>query len=386
MHGLSAMKVIVIGGGIGGMAVGAALARLGITADVYEQAPAIAEVGAGVGLWSNALRSLDALGAGDAIRAACRPLRVVELDNERGDVLSRVDLGVIGGDFARAACHVVPRSILLDALRARVPAERVHVGKKCTATDQTADGVRATFADGSEATGDYLIGADGVRSVVRAHVVGADDEVRYSGQTCFRGVARMPPEEPGVIREIQGRGRRCAVCPINDEVVYWWAALNAPAGAILPPAERRAFVLDAYRGWPFSFESFVAGTPSESVLHNDLIDRVPVRSFSRGRMVLVGDAAHPTTPNLGQGANMAIDDAIVLARALAGSAAPFAEYERQRLVRTTQIVQRSWRFGVACRWTSAPAVWLRELAVRATPQSAVVSMMRWQVLDDVGGL
>ena len=367
------------------MATAAALARVGIVADVYEQAPAIAEVGAGVGLWSNALRSLDVLGAGDSIRAACRPLQIVELDNERGEVLSRVDLRAIGGDFSRAACHVVLRTILLDALRARVEAERVHVGKKCTAIEQSGDSVTARFADGSEATGDHLIGADGIRSVVRGYVVGPD-ELRYSGQTCFRGVARMPPQEPGVIREIQGLGRRCAVCPVNDDTVFWWAALNAPAGAILPPAERRAFLLDAYRDWPFSFPSFVAATPIDSVLQNDLIDRVPIKSFSRGRVVLVGDAAHPTTPNLGQGANMAIDDAIVIARALAGSTEPFAEYERVRLKRTTQIVNRSWRFGQMCQWTSAPARWVRELAVRATPASTVESMFRWQVLDDVGGL
>lgn len=126
-----------------------------------------------------------------------------------------------------------------------------------------------------------------------------------------------------------------------------------------------------------------------AILQNDLVDRAPARTYVRGRIALGGDAAHPTTPNLGQGANMAIDDAIAIARALRDEAsveAALARYETERLPRTRLIVDRSWSFGRMCRWDSAPGVALREALVRLPPDRAMRRMLRWQILDGVGAL
>ncbi len=220
------------------------------------------------------------------------------------------------------------------------------------------------------------------------HVVG-QDEVRYSGQTCFRGVAKMRPPEPGVIREVQGRGQRGSVSPIDEETVYWWTAHNAAKESMLPQESRKEFLLKRYRGWPFGLPDAIAATPEQEILQNDLVDRAPTRVYTRGRVVLSGDAAHPTTPNLGQGANMAIDDSIALARSLrdeASVSAALDRYQRERVPRTRLVVQRSWSFGRMCTWDSALGVWLREAMVGLTPERVMRDMLRWQILESVGRL
>jgi len=381
-------RILILGGGIGGLSAAIALRSVGFDAEVFEQSPELREAGAGVALWSNALASLDQLGVGEALRRSSLPLRVLTGANARGKTLSLVNLDELGPDFANAACHVVLRSTLLAALAARLPEAAVHTGRRALRIEARPERVRVHFDVGAAEEGELLIGADGLYSLARREVVG-ETKLRYSGQTCFRGVARTRLEDAPVLREIQGAGQRGAVCPVDDETVYWWAAHNAEEGSLLEPRARQAHLLARYAGWPFGLEAAIAATPSDAILQNDLLDRAPINAYARGSVVLIGDAAHPTTPNLGQGANMAIDDAIVLARALreeASRAVACARYERERLPRTRQIVERSWSFGQMCRWQSPLAVWLRELMLGLTPEHVMRRLLRAQILDGVGAL
>jgi 2-polyprenyl-6-methoxyphenol hydroxylase-like FAD-dependent oxidoreductase len=381
-------RILVLGGGIGGLSAAAAFRAVGFHVEVFEQAPELREVGAGVGLWSNAMESLDQLGVGQDVRRACRPLRVAAGANTEGRTLTSFALDDLGPDFATAACFVVLRPTLLGALARRLPEDAMHKNCRGVHVDAAEDRVTLRFDSGRIEEGDLLVGADGLHSVVRTHVVGPD-RIRYSGQTCFRGVARMVPPEPDVIREVQGRGQRGSVCPVDEQTVYWWVAHNSPKDALLPRERRRQALLDRYRGWPFGLPEAIAATPEDAILQNDLVDRAPTRVYTRGPVVLCGDAAHPTTPNLGQGANMAIDDSIVLARALRDEttvSAALQRYERERLPRTRLVVERSWAFGRMCTWDSAIGVWLREAMVKLTPDRVMKDMLRWQILDSVGRL
>jgi 2-polyprenyl-6-methoxyphenol hydroxylase-like FAD-dependent oxidoreductase len=381
-------RVLIAGGGIGGLAVAAALGKVGIHADLYEQAPELREVGAGVGLWSNALGSLDQLGAGDDVRAATVPVRILSAAAADGRVTTSIRLDDLGAEFAEASCRVVPRQTLLAALARQVAAERVHTGNRVVAAESAGSAVHVRFHTGWAEEGDLLIGADGLHSVIRSMVVG-QDSIRYSGQTCFRGLATMPSANAREVREIHGAGQRGSVCPIDGRRVYWWVAHNAAVNEIVPPELRKAMLLERYRGWPFGLPDAIAATEDGGILQNDIVDRKPARRYARGRVVLVGDAAHPTTPNMGQGANMAIDDAIVLARALRDEDAledALARYERERLDRTRLIVKRSWTFGRPFRWKSRPAVKLREALLRRTPARALTDLLRWQILESVGSL
>lgn len=378
-------RILVVGGGIGGLSTTIALRSAGFHTEVFEQSSELREAGAGVGLWSNAMASLDQLGV--AIRGS-RPLRTVAGANARGKELSLIKLDTLGPDFASAACFVVLRPVLLAALAERLPKDVVHTSSRALRVEALEGRVRVHLEGGRVEDGDLLVGADGLHSLVRQLVVG-QDSLRYSGQTCFRGVTRLRSAEADTLREIQGRGQRGAVCPVDSETVYWWAAHNAPAGKILEPTSRRAHLLARYRGWPFGLEDAILSTTSEAILQNDLMDRPPARNYVRGRVVLSGDAAHPTTPNLGQGANMAIDDAIALARSLRAEATvsgALERYQRERLPRTRQIVQRSWSFGQMCLWESALAVWLREAMIRLTPKSMMRGLLRSQILEGVGDL
>jgi 2-polyprenyl-6-methoxyphenol hydroxylase-like FAD-dependent oxidoreductase len=311
------------------------------------------------------------------------PLRTVAGSNAGGKVLTLVRFDDLGPEFASAACSIVLRPVLLAALAERLPAASIHTNSRAVKVEALSDRVRVGFDDGRVEEADVVVGADGLNSVVRPLVVG-NDTIRYSGQTCFRGIARMEPPEPGVLREVQGAGLRCAVLPVNAETVYWFTAMNASAGKTLPQEQRKTFLLERFRGWPHGLEEAIGRTPESSILQNDLVDRPPARIYAKGRLVLIGDAAHPTTPNLGQGANMAIDDGIVLARCLREEPTipeALAQYQRERLPRTRLVVQRSWNFGQMCLWESPLAVRMREASLRLTPRSMLKNFLRWQILE-----
>ena len=306
-------RILVLGGGIGGLSAAIALRIAGFEADVFEQSPELREAGAGVGLWSNAMASLEQLGVADAVRRRSTPLRTVAGANAHGETLSMLRLDALGSEFASAACFVVLRPELLAALAERVPKQCVHTNRRAVRVERLADRVRVHFEEGSVEEGELLVAADGLHSLARPLVVG-EDRIRYSGQTCFRGVARVRVAEADVLREIQGRGQRGAVCPVDEETAYWWVAHNAAEGRMLARSARKSQLMERYANWPFGLEQAIAATPADAILQNDLTDRAPAHTYTSERVILTGDAAHPTTPNLGQGANMAIDDAIALAR------------------------------------------------------------------------
>lgn len=373
---------LIIGGGIGGHTLAIALAKAGIEPRLFERAPQLGEVGAGLGVWANAMRVLDRLGVGQKVRKLGSPLRRGEIVSWRGRVLSVLDIEGVTNDLG-AGCYLLHRAELLAAIAEAVPAGVARAGMRCVRIEQEGEKVRAHFENGEVAEADVLIGADGLHSVVRASLWG-EEPLRYSGQTCYRGIAPLGPLEPQVIRELSGPGLRAAVCPLDARRVYWWAALNAPEGEADVPAERQNYLLDKFRGWPHGIVDFIAATPAASILRNDLVDRAPLPSWSRGRVTLLGDAAHPTTPNLGQGACMAIEDAPVLADALASTSCPataFRVYETRRLTRTTSVTKASWNFGRLARWQHPAAVWLRETLFRSAPAFLLERSLREQVAE-----
>jgi 2-polyprenyl-6-methoxyphenol hydroxylase-like FAD-dependent oxidoreductase len=382
-----ARSIAIVGGGIGGLACALALRRVGFDARVFEQAPELAEVGAGMGLWCGAVRCLEELGVADSFWKARRcPFERAEIATPDGRVLTGFELGAA---TRHAPSFVVHRAVLHEALAAELDPARIALAARCVGLEQDAGGVTLRFADGSEARADAVVGADGLRSAVRAALFGPC-EPRYSGETCYRAVTRFAVREPGTLREVQGPGRRSAVHPLDPERVYWWATRRAPAGQQESPGERKAALERSFAGWSFGFPEALAATPPGAILKNDLHDRPALRTWSAGRVTLLGDAAHPTTPNLGLGGCMAIEDGLVLARAFAecdgefGRA--FAQYERERRVRASRVVRASYAFGRLGSVTSPWAVRLRERATAAAPRRLLAHVFRRQVAYDPGPL
>ena len=379
-------SVVIIGGGIGGLTAALALHKVGVEARVFERAPELKEVGAGLGLWLNAVRPLDLLGIGRKVRSFASPLKFAEISTPQGKVLNRTDIERIVGT-KDAANFVMHRADLHSAIKEALPLAALETNAECERIEQDGEGVTAYFRNGKSVRGCLLIGADGLHSVIRKALWGKSP-LRYSGQTCYRGIADTSPPEANVLREIQGAGKRGGVCPISEKRVYWWAALNAPQGEIDELAERRDDLLRAFKGWAFGLPEMIAATKN-GILRNDLVDREPLHKWSMGRITLLGDAAHPMLPNLGQGACTAIEDGFILARSIAESGLnekALQNYEAERIIRTSKIVKQSWNFGIPVRWESPLAVRLREKLMTLLPESVTNNLVRDNVCYDVGEL
>lgn len=382
-------KVIIVGGGIGGLTLAIALQHAKIPFEVFERAPELKEVGAGFGLWANAVKVLDRLGVGARLREIGMPLHVGEMCSDKGRTLSRANLSeAASATDGDAGCYTLHRAELHAALAEQLPPSVIKTNHECIGVEETDADVKVHFANGTKAEGTLLVGADGLKSVVRAHLWGRE-KPRYSGQTCFRGVVDFETSDRHVVREVHGAGKRFGICPMSKNRTYWFAAFNAPEGEMIDFDKRQEILLKEFKDWRWQVPELIAATPSETILQNDLVDRVPIKRWSKGAITLLGDAAHPTTPNLGQGACMAIEDAMVMARSLmkhANLSDALQSYEQARNKRTASIVRQSRSFGKLANWKHPFAVWMRELLVQATPQFLIQQAIRSQSSFDAGDL
>ena len=363
-----AARALIVGGGIGGLCAAIALRRVGVDAHVFEQADALREVGAGLTVWTNAVKVLDRLGVLGSVRATASVTERFQVRNRRGDVLDESRPGDLGRKYGGPNL-VVHRADLLRALASEVGPGAVAVGARLTGFDQDADGVTAHFADGAERRGACLIGADGLHSVVRDRLFG-DGPPRYAGYTCWRGLAAFDGEglPPGLGFEAWGRGARFAVQHCGAGRVFWYATRNAPEGSPDGPGGRKQDVVETFRGWHEPTPSVIAATDDGAILKNDITDREPIEHWGRGRVTMLGDAAHPTTPNFGQGACQAMEDAVVLADCLARAtdvAAALRSYEARRRDRTAFVTRASRRFGAVSQWENPLLCGLRDAVTRS---------------------
>ena len=326
-------RIIVVGAGIAGLASAVALRGDGHDVRVLDQRTDLT-AGTGISIWPNALAALDAIGVGAAVRAAGGSVTAGAIRWRDGAWLRRPTPRRMTAALGEPLV-VVRRSALTDILRAALPADAVHLGATVTAlaTDSTAG---VTLADGTALEADGVIGADGVGSVVARALNGALPS-RYVGYTAWRGVAdhRLDPDLAG---ETLGPGVQVGHVPLGQDHTYWFATQRAPEGDRAPGGEQ-SHLLAALGDWADPVPSLIAATPAAQLIRNDLFDRAQPRHWSRGQVVLVGDAAHPMRPHLGQGGCQGIEDAAVLARCVAlepdlpAAFLRFAAFRRRRVRR-----------------------------------------------------
>ena len=321
---IRAMRVVILGAGIGGLAAAIALRRAGLDARVFEQAPAIREVGAGIQMAPNATRLLRRLGLGEALeRVGVRPEAAESRRWDDGRVLLRQQLGDACEARFGAPYYHLYRPDLIAALAAALPPGAVELGRRCVAIADRGDSVEAAFDDGSIATGDALIGADGIHSTVRAALLGPEAP-RFSGSIAYRGL--VPAER--LAHLALPRLSTAWLGPHRHFVHYWVAGgrfMNfvaiAPAGDWRVESwSERGEVADAlaeFAGWHPQVGAII-GAATET--HRwALYDREALPRWASGRVALLGDAAHAMLPFLAQGACQAIEDGAILARCLAGT-------------------------------------------------------------------
>ncbi|MGW4912789.1 FAD-dependent monooxygenase [Streptomyces sp. NPDC004270] len=344
-------RIAIIGGGIGGLSAAAFLRRAGLTATVYEQAPALTEVGAGLVVAPNAVRLLRRLGVMERFLRRAVPL-------DWGWEFRRwADGGVLSVEKLSGACerlygertYVTHRADLLDTVKAAVPGEWIRLGARCTAVEPNPDGALLRLADGSRVQADVVIGADGVHSVVRSTVADPAPP-EYSGLCAFRTIVPAAAAPAFARRSAQtlwlGPGRHFVHYPLaGGKAVNVFAA--APAGDYTDESWSATATVEEFHAefadWDPRVTELIAagGDPGRWAL----LERAPLRRWSHGRITLLGDAAHPMFPFFAQGAAQSIEDAAVLARCLAATAddpeQALKHYESARIERTTRLQQVS---------------------------------------------
>jgi len=364
-------RVAIIGGGIGGLTAANALSRAGVEVGVYEAAAELREIGAGVALHANAMRVLRAIGVEDGVRkVAGRSEWAVTRNGMTGRVISKTSRKQQAAAFGVQSA-TVHRADLLDVLAGALPAGLVTLGKRCTRVEPGGDTAVAHFADGTEIEADVIVGADGIHSAVRASLFGPDAP-RFTGKICYRSViptaavrgARtsadngqwLGPHGTIVLYPLRGEELINVVCHYDDEG-YRHESWITECG--------REEVLERYAGWHESLlRLFAAG---DTWYKWALYDRDPIPRWTRGRVTLLGDAAHPMLPYLGQGACQALEDGAVLATALTAEAADPASgldrYERTRRPRASRVVLTARERGLSNHLTSPWAAWRRDVSI-----------------------
>jgi 2-polyprenyl-6-methoxyphenol hydroxylase-like FAD-dependent oxidoreductase len=373
---------LVIGAGIGGLATAQALLRLGHRVRVYEAAAELREIGAGVVLGANAMRALDELDLHAAVRPVGTPLTAVRLLDEHGRVLNQADTS---GFTARLGYDnlAVHRADLQRELLRALPPGIVHLGHRLARFEQTTTHVTAFFENGEQATAEALVAADGIRSRVRRQLLPAS-QPRYAGYTCWRAVVhtRTPGLPTAGSSETWGRAGRFGLVPVANGRLYWFACINSSeANNPVFRAYRMADLQRHFASFHAPIPQVLAATTDADLLWGDLFDLAPLANFAFGRVLLLGDAAHATTPNLGQGAGMAVEDAAVLARCLRHSPsslpAAFQAFDQQRQPRTRRIVQQSRQLGQLAQFTPPWLAPLRNAALAAVPDWVTARQMAW---------
>jgi len=357
-------RAVVAGAGIAGLSVALGLQRSGVQTTVLERRrdPSRLLTGGGFMLWHNAMLALRQLKLEDAVEAGGSPIWWHEFRNDKDRRLARWDIRP-HAERTGARALALRRSVLNEALLEAV-GDSVRMGHRVTGFEDDGERVTVRTDSGERLHADILIGADGTWSQVRSALRrGHDMPPRYAGYTAWQAIAQLPGEDvvpSGTFFNLWGRGGlRFLYCRLSAEEVYWDAITcdHVSVGFDLAAGDRRAVLGEAFAGWPAPIPQIIVATAEEAVLPIDIADRPPERDhhWGRGRVALIGDAAHPMTLNLSQGAGQAIEDGLVLSRLLTGEgqedvAGAVRDFERIRRPRVSQMTTMARRIGDLGCW------------------------------------
>lgn len=363
------VRIAIIGGGIGGLTTALALQQAGFEFGVYEQAPALLDVGAAIAIWPNAMRVLERVDIAEKVLEKAGVMREIRWLDQNGRLINRVSISETTASSPAVALH---RADLQNTLLHALPPSSIHLGHSLVDYTQRGDKVIANFANGQSTEADFLIGADGIHSRVRAQFIN-DGEPVFRGYTVWRGISPAVPATvpPATAIEIHGHGQRFGIGPVGLGRVGWWAAANTIADT--------NDLLQLFDGWYPPVLELLEATPFSTILKTGAFDRESNKSWGTGRMTLLGDAIHPTTPNLGQGGCLAMEDAMVLARCFQKYGAveeALRRYERCRYRRTTAITRYSRYYGRVGQFENILARGFRKTALALIPEALARRLMQ----------
>ncbi|MEU1020288.1 FAD-dependent monooxygenase [Streptomyces sp. NPDC005898] len=378
--GRATPKALIIGAGIGGLATAATLRRAGIEVQIFEKAPELRPGTTAVSLMSNAILALRTLDIDIAPGLAKRGEVFDELKfrTRRGLPIRALPFRDLA-DRLGAANYAVHRADLQQTLLDAIGDDQeIELNASATGFTTGDDGVEVTFEDGRTATGDILIGADGFNSAIRRQVAPADDGPRSGGYACW--LATVPFDHPrltkGYAAHYWGRGQRFGLADIGHGRAYWWATKNVPPGASGHLRRGKEGLAGLFAGWADEVREAIRVTPEETIVRITAQDRPFLARWGTGRMTLLGDAAHPMLVSLGQGAALAIEDAVVLAQHLKGATdlpAALRGYEDERRPRTEALVGAARALSLTEQLEGPFSALGRDLYFRFAPMSRFTS-------------
>lgn len=356
-----------MGAGIGGLTTALLLQQKGFNINVFESASAIEPVGAGIIMANNAMQIYKKAGLSNRIENAGYKVSLMKITDERMRVLSVMDLEKYEAKYGvyNIAIH---RAALQKMLAEEIGFENIHLSKRLAKIENKGDYI-FTFEDGSVSDSNIVIGADGIRSTVRNQLFHTG-EIRDTQQVCWRGICDL--DFSGKYQheaiEMWGRGKRFGFVRISETKIYWYAVINAWL-----VKESETSLADLFSEFDNDVQKIIEATEPHSIFKTNIIDLKPIFSWAKGNACIIGDAAHATTPNMGQGACQAIEDAYAISELFATGKTTeevFLLYEKRRMKKAHEIVNRSWTVGKMSHIENGIGIWLRNALMKTMPASA----------------
>lgn len=341
------MEITIIGAGMGGLTTGIALKKFGHKVTIYEQAEKILPVGAAISLWSNGVKCLNYLGLTEQVAKLGGQMdQLAYIDGLTGDTMTQFSLLPLIEEVGQRP-YPVARADLQNMLMDEFGRKDIQLGKKMVELQEQEDGVLVKFADGTEIKTDLLIGADGTHSITRTYVLGEQISRRYAGYVNWNGLVeiseKLTPADQWTT--FVGQGKRVSLMPVADGKFYFFFDVPLPVGLENNRAEYKALLKQYFEDWCTPVQHLIDALDEQKTNRVEIHDIEPFAQFYKGRVVIVGDAAHSTTPDIGQGGCQAMEDAIYLARSLQintlGLEDALKRYQNKRNERANELVLRA---------------------------------------------
>lgn len=364
-------KIGILGAGIAGLSAAIALRKIGYEPLIFEAVQEIKPVGAGLGLGANAIKAFQKLDISDQVINAGRQLDVFDVLDEKGFIITHTDNLALSKKYG-INNFVIERSKLHEVLSMNIPAATIFKNKRAIKFEYVNDQIQVFFQDQTHEVFDILIVADGIHSSIR-NQLDPSAKLRYAGYTCWRALI----EDSSNLNihkssETWGRSGRFGIVPLANNKIYWFACINSSLNNMKMKSFKIEDLINHFKDYHDPICKILQQTSNDQLIWNDIIDLAPLNKFAYGKILLIGDAAHATTPNLGQGACQAIEDAAVLYQEIqkkSDVAEAFIQFEKRRLVRTQWIVKTSWNIGKLAQMESFLGITFRNILLRNLPAS-----------------
>ena len=362
------MKISILGAGIAGLSTATVLEKLGFEYSIYESTKSMEPVGAGLGLGANAIKALKHLGIADEVIAKGEELESFDILDQKGRLITKTDTQRLNQQFGLNN-FTIHRARLHEVLLKHIDAQKLHLNKRCISMKSHGNGLELYFDDESTHTADFLIVADGIHSNIRRQLI-PNSEPRFAGYTCWRGVLNYPTE--GLASsETWGKEGRFGIVPLDNDLLYWFACVNAKQNDQMLKAYGAKEISERFESFHHPIPSIIAATQNHEIIWGDIFDLKPLPKYAFDKALLIGDAAHATTPNMGQGACQALEDAAWLKTLLSNAQdleEVFRRFEQIRLKRTHWITQQSRSIGKLAQLSNPFLVGLRNGLFRLIPE------------------